>query len=66
VGPTVSFFSWDHIFTRGLARALPASTGVVREVRNASDHKPVWAVLSSPAAGLSGVAAAPQEVGRSP
>ena len=50
VGPTVAFFSWDHIFTRGLSPTLPASTGVVREIRDASDHKPVWAVLRAPAA----------------
>jgi endonuclease/exonuclease/phosphatase (EEP) superfamily protein YafD len=41
VGPTISFFSWDHIFVRGLA---PERAGVVRRVRGASDHKPVWAV----------------------
>jgi len=43
VGPTISFFSWDHIFTRGLAP--PASVGVVRRVHGASDHHPVWAVV---------------------
>ena len=43
IGPTISFFSWDHIFTRGLAR--PASAGVVRRVNGASDHHPVWAVV---------------------
>jgi endonuclease/exonuclease/phosphatase (EEP) superfamily protein YafD len=45
VGPSVSVFSWDHIFARGV---LPgeASAGVVRDVDGASDHRPVWAVLS--------------------
>jgi endonuclease/exonuclease/phosphatase family metal-dependent hydrolase len=54
VGPTVSVFSWDHIFARGV---LPreASAGMVREVNGASDHRPVWAVLSP----ASAVAAAP-------
>lgn len=46
VGPTVSVFSWDHIFTRRLAPATPGSIGVVRDVRGASDHRPVWAVLA--------------------
>jgi endonuclease/exonuclease/phosphatase family metal-dependent hydrolase len=45
VGPTISFFSWDHIFTRGLALAQPTSVGVVRHVYGASDHHPVWAVV---------------------
>lgn len=45
VGPSVSVFAWDHIFARGV---LPAAgrAGVVREVRGASDHRPVWAVLT--------------------
>jgi endonuclease/exonuclease/phosphatase family metal-dependent hydrolase len=47
VGPTVSWFSWDHIFTRGLSRARPASAGVVRDIQEASDHHPVWAVVTS-------------------
>lgn len=46
VGPTVSVFSWDHIFARGLTRTAPASTGVVRKIDGASDHHPVWAVLA--------------------
>ncbi|MBA3495782.1 MAG: endonuclease/exonuclease/phosphatase family protein [Gemmatimonadales bacterium] len=45
--PTISFFSWDHIFVRHLRDARPASAGVVREVRGASDHRPVWAVVAS-------------------
>jgi endonuclease/exonuclease/phosphatase (EEP) superfamily protein YafD len=53
VGPTVSWFSWDHIFTRGLSRAIPVSTGVVRDIQGASDHHPVWAVVTAaPAAPL--------------
>jgi endonuclease/exonuclease/phosphatase family metal-dependent hydrolase len=48
VGPTVSLFSWDHIFTRGLPGTTAFSAGVVREIRGASDHHPVWAVLSAP------------------
>ncbi len=45
VGPTVSWFSWDHIFVRGLSRPTPASAGVVREIEGASDHHPVWTVV---------------------
>jgi endonuclease/exonuclease/phosphatase family metal-dependent hydrolase len=53
VGPTISFFSWDHIFVRGLQPARPASAGVVRQVHGASDHHPVWAVaVPDPAGGL--------------
>lgn len=48
IGPTVSFFSWDHIFTRGLR---VAGAGVVREIHGASDHRPVWAVLAPTPAG---------------
>ena len=43
--PTISIFSWDHIFVRHLARSRPASAGVVRQVHGASDHRPVWAVV---------------------
>ena len=46
VGPTVAWFSWDHVFVRGLAPAKPRSAGVVRDVHGASDHHPVWAVAS--------------------
>jgi hypothetical protein len=31
---------------RHLSRPTPASAGVVREVRGASDHHPVWAVAA--------------------
>lgn len=44
IGPTISWFSWDHIFVRGLVPATPRSAGIVRDVRGASDHHPVWAV----------------------
>jgi endonuclease/exonuclease/phosphatase family metal-dependent hydrolase len=47
VGPTVSFFSWDHIFARGLMPARPGpSAGVVRRINGASDHRPIWAALA--------------------
>jgi endonuclease/exonuclease/phosphatase (EEP) superfamily protein YafD len=50
VGPTISVFSWDHIFTRGIRRTGPVGTGVVSDTRGASDHRPVWAVVPSPGA----------------
>src|SRR6476661_2014248 len=44
---TVSYFAWDHIFVRRLKplRSDNSSAGVVRNVRGASDHRPVWAVV---------------------
>jgi endonuclease/exonuclease/phosphatase (EEP) superfamily protein YafD len=45
VGPTVAWFSWDHIFVRGFSRPTPASAGIVREIHGASDHRPVWTVV---------------------
>jgi endonuclease/exonuclease/phosphatase (EEP) superfamily protein YafD len=43
VGPSITIFSWDHIFVRDLT---PQRAGVVREVHGASDHKAVWAVAA--------------------
>jgi endonuclease/exonuclease/phosphatase family metal-dependent hydrolase len=44
--PSISIFSWDHIFVRGLVSARPdGAAGVVRAVHGASDHRPVWAVV---------------------
>ena len=53
VGPSVAWFSWDHVFVRGLAPARPSSAGVVRDVRGASDHRPVWAVALTAGAAAS-------------
>jgi endonuclease/exonuclease/phosphatase (EEP) superfamily protein YafD len=52
VTPTISVFTWDHIFVRGLAPAGPDRAGVVHETRGASDHRPVWAD-AVPEAGVS-------------
>jgi endonuclease/exonuclease/phosphatase family metal-dependent hydrolase len=41
---TDHFFNWDHIFLLGLGD--PPSSGVVRDNHKASDHRPVWAVVS--------------------
>lgn len=46
LGPTVLLFNWDHIFARGLVEASGDSAGVVKDVRGASDHRPVWATLA--------------------
>jgi endonuclease/exonuclease/phosphatase family metal-dependent hydrolase len=45
VGHTITWFSWDHIFVRGLALTDSRSAGKVAEVHGASDHRPVWANL---------------------
>jgi endonuclease/exonuclease/phosphatase (EEP) superfamily protein YafD len=45
VGPSISFFSWDHIFVRHLSPTRSPGAGLVKNVRGASDHRPVWAVV---------------------
>jgi endonuclease/exonuclease/phosphatase family metal-dependent hydrolase len=45
VGRTITIFSWDHIFARGLEVPDSAAAGKVRDVHGASDHRPVWATL---------------------
>jgi endonuclease/exonuclease/phosphatase family metal-dependent hydrolase len=47
VGPTIAFFSWDHIFMRPGGSLQASRAGAVRKVRGASDHRPVWAVVFS-------------------
>jgi endonuclease/exonuclease/phosphatase family metal-dependent hydrolase len=47
VGRTISLWSWDHIFTRGLTLRAPGRVGSVRDTRGASDHRPVWAELAA-------------------
>jgi endonuclease/exonuclease/phosphatase family metal-dependent hydrolase len=44
-GHTISFFSWDHVFVRGLALKAPPRKGIVLNNNGASDHLPVWAEL---------------------
>ncbi len=43
---TDHIWNWDHVFLRGLALYDSASTGVVRDNRHASDHRPVWALVA--------------------
>ena len=42
VGPTAHRFSFDHVFVRGL-NFEDGAAGVARDVKDASDHRPVWA-----------------------
>lgn len=50
VGPTTRSFSFDHVFVRGLA-GWGAAAGTVLLNPPASDHRPVWALLTAPEAG---------------
>jgi endonuclease/exonuclease/phosphatase family metal-dependent hydrolase len=45
VGPSIAFFSWDHIFLRDGGSLQAFRAGAVRKVHGASDHRPVWAVV---------------------
>ena len=46
VGATIHSYSADHVFARGLCSGIErARSGVARDVTDASDHRPVWAVL---------------------
>jgi endonuclease/exonuclease/phosphatase family metal-dependent hydrolase len=48
VGPTVDRFSVDHVFARGLCGAPEQRrAGVARDVTDASDHRPVWALFGA-------------------
>jgi endonuclease/exonuclease/phosphatase family metal-dependent hydrolase len=47
VGRTTRFFAFDHILARGLRPAGAPFAGVVREVDEASDHRPVWAAFAT-------------------
>jgi len=44
-GHTISFFSWDHVFVRGLTFKAPPRRGIVFNNNGASDHLPVWAEM---------------------
>jgi endonuclease/exonuclease/phosphatase family metal-dependent hydrolase len=48
VAPSIAFFSWDHIFVRHLSPTRSPGAGLVKDVRGASDHRPVWAVVVKP------------------
>jgi len=42
---TLGPFDLDHILVRGLCPAAPQSAAKARDLTNASDHAPVWAVV---------------------
>lgn len=48
VGRTITVFSWDHIFARGVTLPDSAAAGKVRRIYGASDHLPVWASMTLP------------------
>ena len=43
---TSRWWELDHIYARGLAPPGPATAGVADDLYDASDHKPVWALLA--------------------
>lgn len=45
IGSTSKWFDVDHVFLRGLRVDAPRSIGVVKDNRDVSDHRPVWAIL---------------------
>jgi endonuclease/exonuclease/phosphatase family metal-dependent hydrolase len=50
---TVSWFTWDHVFARGLRLAARDRRGVA-DPRGSSDHRPVWADLEASTAPRTG------------
>jgi endonuclease/exonuclease/phosphatase family metal-dependent hydrolase len=42
---TSGWWELDHIFARGLRPPGPATAGVAEDTHDASDHRPVWALL---------------------
>lgn len=56
VGGTFRWFEWDHVFVRGLPLPTEPRSGLVRDTRGASDHRPVWAEIDL---GVSAPAASP-------
>jgi endonuclease/exonuclease/phosphatase (EEP) superfamily protein YafD len=44
VGRTIAWFSWDHVFIRGLASDTRVRSGAVDSM-GASDHRAVWVEL---------------------
>lgn len=43
---TSGWWELDHIFALGLRPPGPATAGVAEDIHDASDHKPVWALLA--------------------
>jgi endonuclease/exonuclease/phosphatase family metal-dependent hydrolase len=57
VGGSFRWYQWDHVFVRGLPVPARPLSGIVRDTRGASDHRPVWAELEL--SDVSGPAASP-------
>ena len=45
---TFAMGRWDHMFLKGVKLSHDSATGVVTATRDASDHRPVWALLAPP------------------
>jgi endonuclease/exonuclease/phosphatase family metal-dependent hydrolase len=45
LGWTISWFSWDHVFVRGLRLSDAKSRGVALKNNGASNHLPIWVDL---------------------
>ena len=43
---TFAIGRWDHVFLKGMTLSHDSATGVVTDTRDASDHRPVWALLA--------------------
>jgi hypothetical protein len=43
---TSRWWELDHVYARGLVPPGPATAGVAEDLYDASDHKPVWALLA--------------------
>jgi endonuclease/exonuclease/phosphatase family metal-dependent hydrolase len=52
LGKTLRWFSWDHVFVKGLPVPEKPAGGIVRDTKGASDHRPVW--VEVPIAALAG------------
>lgn len=48
LGSTISWFTWDHVFVRGLRLSDAKSRGVALKNNGASNHLPIWADLLVP------------------
>ncbi len=51
LGRTRAFWDMDHVLLKGLVVPEDSAAGLVRQVRGASDHKPVWARAVLPSQG---------------
>jgi endonuclease/exonuclease/phosphatase family metal-dependent hydrolase len=50
LGATISFFTWDNVFVKGLRTTAPGAAGIALSNNGASNHLPVWADLLAPGA----------------